>query len=136
MLTSSSSSSSSSSSAADGAVSLADTSSSSSNAGRQLQQLPPAIGADVSDAPSGSSSSSSRNAGRQLQQSAFCPEGCAPGFCVQDATVGGLRCTKCLNNLRVNLINGRCGEFGLQLKGGGGVWGRGGCWMGGGRVGA
>jgi hypothetical protein len=42
---------------------------------------------------------------------------------VQDATVGGLRCTKCLNNLRVNLVNGRCCKLGaaawLAPRGGG-----------------
>ena len=36
------------------------------------------------------------------------------------AASGGLRRTKCLNNLGVNLIHGKCCECGLQLNGGGG----------------
>jgi hypothetical protein len=39
---------------------------------------------------------------RQLKQSAFCPDGCADGFCQQDSTSGALRCAKCVSNLIVN----------------------------------
>ena len=79
--------------------------------------------ASLTDAASLEQLTTSRPAGRQLQQNAFCPDGCYDLLsCVQDATMAGLRCQKCKNNLRVNVINGMCSEF-LVLsapRGGGG----------------
>jgi hypothetical protein len=42
----------------------------------------------------------------QLGASAMCPEGCdrPNGGCVQDNTMAGLRCQKCLGNLFVNKV--------------------------------
>lgn len=88
--------------------------------------------ADASwDPASGSAShlvSSSHNSfRRQLKQSAFCPDGCDGNQnCIQDSTVGGLRCQKCKNNLRVSPIDGRCSECD-QCLGGGGCPRGGGC---------
>lgn len=45
---------------------------------------------------------------RNLLQTAFCPEGCAAGSCIQDATKGGLRCQKCVNMLVVDKVSGEC----------------------------
>lgn len=54
----------------------------------------------------------SSTTGRQLKQNAFCPDGCLDSAsCVQDATMGGLRCQKCKNNLRVSMINGMCSKW-------------------------
>lgn len=78
---------------------------------------------------SSSSSSSSRHlAGRQLQQSNFCPDGCDrsdPEACQPWATVGGLICVKCKNNLRPDPVTGLCSECAEKLKLAGcmcGVW--------------
>jgi hypothetical protein len=44
-----------------------------------------------------------------MLQSAFCPDGCAPGQCQQDSTIGALRCAQCLNNLLVATVDGIAG---------------------------
>lgn len=48
--------------------------------------------------------------GRKLLQgsSAFCPDGCADGFCQQSGTPGGLMCVKCNGNLVVDTASGMC----------------------------
>jgi hypothetical protein len=47
---------------------------------------------------------------RQLQQNALCPEGCVNDMCIQDSTIGGLRCQKCESNLMINTTDGTCCE--------------------------
>lgn len=71
---------------------------------RQLSVFDRTDGVDVLKA------AGSGSGARQLHSQGFCPDGCAPGFCAQDATGGGLRCLQCLNNLLVNQAVGVCGE--------------------------